>query len=148
MEALGYARGPIGDAWAARLADGENEPYRILIEGNKTEDDHMDGVRRYLEELIYGLGAFQMRQPEKWRIDILTSGKIEPILPYIQKLESRREAERRKYGVIQKERRSLEKSLLDLKAGIKAILPTIIYDNLSPIYRALPVREEIGRAHV
>jgi glycosyltransferase involved in cell wall biosynthesis len=141
MDALGYARGPIGDAWAARLADGENEPYRILIEGNKTEDDHMDGVRRYLEELIYGLGAFQMRQPEKWRIDILTSGKIEPILPYIQKLESRREAERRKYGVIQKERRSLEKSLLDLKAGIKAILPTIIYDNLSPIYRALPVRD-------
>jgi glycosyltransferase involved in cell wall biosynthesis len=146
MEALGYERSPIGDAWARRSRETRRmeRPYRVLIEGNKTEDAHMDGVRRYLEELLFGLYAFQRRQPEKWRIDVLTMGDIIPIADYIRRMEERRNAEREAFGVTPPLREGMDHFLLNVKARIQRFLPAPVYDTLAPLYRALPVRQVLS----
>lgn len=143
MLALGYERGTAGDKWLASRKSPK-EPYRILIEGNKTEDPHMDGVRRYLEELLFGLVAFQRRQPEKWRIDVLTQGKIIPLMQYFHRIEERRELERQSFGVLRPVNRDGEYYLLRLKMAIKSALPGPVYDALSPVYRALPIRRVLA----
>lgn len=139
MIALGYEPGEAGERWFAAHKN-RHEPYRILLEGNKTEDLHMDGVRRYLEELLYGLVAFQRRQPDKWRFDVLTHGKITPLMQYFHRIEERREQERQEFGVIRPVNRDMEYYLLRLKMILKTHLPPAVYDTLSPMYRALPFR--------
>ncbi|MCO6484361.1 MAG: glycosyltransferase [Saprospiraceae bacterium] len=140
MLALGYELGPIGESWLRERQEASGEPYRILIEGNKTEDAHMDGIRRYVEELMYSLVAFQRRQPEKWRIDVLTHGQITPLPQYYHRIEERRELERQQFGIRQPIHKDWEHYLLSFKMRIRQILPTAVYDRLSPVYRALPIR--------
>lgn len=146
MVALGYERGPIGDAWfdQSRRDRRKELPYRVLIEGNKTEDPHMDGVRRYLEELLFGLYAFQRRQPEKWRLDVLTMGEIYPIADYVRRIEERRMAEREAFGVQAPISEGMDHMLLGIKARIQKVLPAPVYDTLAPVYRALPVRRVLS----
>ncbi|MCB0693005.1 MAG: glycosyltransferase [Saprospiraceae bacterium] len=143
MDALGYTRGPIGDAWARRRNQdgGQVEPFRILVEANKVTDPHMDGVRRYTEELLFGLTAFQRRQPDKWRIDVLVHGEIIPLQQFIHTISERREAERLSFGVKRPHKKDLEHYLLAAKMMIKSTLPEPVYRILSPVYRTLPFRD-------
>lgn len=144
MEVLGYYRGKPGESTPIEQAikEGINPawPYRILIEGNKTEDPHMDGVRRYLEELLSGLEAFQRQQPDKWRIDVFTQGKITPLFQYIEKLYERREHERQSYGL------PPPPAKLNLDALIQKVLK-VMKDNLHDkvydliIDKAQPIRK-------
>lgn len=140
MVRMGYPLSPVGEAWASRKKSGVIDPYRILIEGNKTTDLHMDGIRRYTEELIGGLRAFQHCLPEKWRIDVLVHGKIFPLDQYYGKIVERREAEKRQLGLFAIKKGFLEQSLLAFKAVIQRTLPESWYNALSPIYRNLPFR--------
>ncbi|MCF8236757.1 MAG: glycosyltransferase [Saprospiraceae bacterium] len=144
MDQMGYTRGPIGEAWAEKKASGVIDPYRILIEGNKMTDLHMDGIRRYTEELIGGLRAFQHRLPDKWRIDVLVNGKIFPLDQYYGKIIERREAEKRQLGLFALKKGFFEQSLLAFKAFIQKTLPESWYNRLSPIYRDLPVRRVLS----
>lgn len=140
MLELGYEPGPIGQRWYAESRKASS-PYCILIEGNKTCDAHMDGIRRYTEELLYGLSAFQRRQPDKWRFDVLVEGKIIPLLQYYHTIAERREIERQQFGIVKVTGEGWERKLLKLKMLIKRILPNAVYNVLSPVYRALPFRK-------
>ena len=147
MARLGYAMGPVGEAWAAeqRSVQAAKGPYRVLLEGNKATDTHMDGVRRYVEELIFGMSAFQVRQPDKWRFDVLVDGEIIPVLQFVEQMEQRREAERREFGVSGPEQVTLDHRLLAVKAKLQQWMPRYVYDALAPIYRALPIRAVLRR---
>ncbi len=104
----------------------------------------MDGIRRYTEELIGGLRAFQHRLPDKWRIDVLVHGKIFPLDQYYGKIVERREAEKRQLGLFALKKGYLEQALLAFKAVIQRTLPESWYNRLSPIYRNLPIRRVLS----
>ena len=144
MIKMGYPLSQAGEVWSAKKTSGVIDPYRILIEGNKTTDLHMDGIRRYTEELIGGLRAFQHALPDKWRIDILVNGKIFPLDQYYGKIVERREAEKRQLGLFALKKGFFEQSLLAFKALIQRTLPDSWYNKLSPIYRDLPIRRVLS----
>lgn len=147
MDRLGYPKGPVGEEWAAekRSNQGQKGPYRVLLEGNKATDQHMDGVRRYVEELIFGMSAFQVRQPDKWRFDVLVDGEIVPVLQFVEQMDQRREAERREFGISGPEQVTMDHRLLAVKARLQQWLPRPVYDLLAPVYRALPIRAVLRR---
>lgn len=146
METLGYRREKSGKRNADRPVANDSQnpswPYRILIEGNKTEDPHMDGVRRYLEELLSGLVAFQRRQPDKWRIDVLTQGRIIPLFQYHHKINERREFERQTYGLQRPMEFNLDSIIQRVLVVMKKTLPDKVYDEI--IYKAEPVRKVLN----
>jgi glycosyltransferase involved in cell wall biosynthesis len=117
-------------------------PYRILIEGEKFKDPHIDGIKRYLEELVSAFIAFERRQPGKWQIDFLQGGNIVSIFEVIKSIRSQRaEAWDKGRSISPVASFSYEQALLTFKDKLKLILPELLYNKLSAIYRALPFRD-------
>jgi len=118
-------------------------PYRILMEADKVLAEQMDGVKRYQEELIYGMLAFQSRLPGKWQIDFLLRDEIVSILEVVDKINQQRVKTRglRSKDGIPDNVYGYERMLLRLKKEIKQVLPASLYNALSKVYRELPVRD-------
>lgn len=144
MESLGYQRGP-----GARPIAQPKRPYRILIEGSKVNDAAMDGVKRYNEELLFSLLAFQKKQPEKWRIDVLSHRDILSLPDFLEILLEKRTRQRETAAVGLPGNDSglmgYERGLLDFKSGMKMLLPGPVYRLAGGVYKALPFRKALRR---
>ena len=119
-------------------------PYKILIESNKLFMPGNDGIKRYQIELLDGMTVLQALFPEKWEIDLYLEGgtflslqergeNLKPV-PTLLNEQLTRIAE------IVNKVNPYENKLLQVKAKIKQILPKVIYQPLSSIYRVLPLR--------
>ena len=141
MEALGYERGP-----GVRPVVKPKKPYRILVEGSKVNDPAMDGVKRYNEELLFSLLAFQKKQPDKWRIDVLSNRDILSLPDFLEILLERR-AQKQAAGPDGPADASglmgYEQGLLAFKSAAKTVLPKPVYGLCSSVYRALPFRQAL-----
>lgn len=119
-----------------------NLPHRILIEAEKFKDPQMDGVKRYLEELVSALLIFQQRQPDKWQIDFLQGGEVISIFDILQTIRAQRAAAWEQGRAISPVASfSYESRLLALKDRVKLWLPDPVYRVLSGVYRAGPFRD-------
>ncbi len=118
-------------------------PYRVLMEADKVLAEQMDGVKRYQEELIQGMLAFQSRLPGKWQIDFLLRDRIVSLLEVVREIDQQRVKTR---GLRSKEGipdnvYGYERLLLQFKQQLKLRLPKAIYAPLSQLYRELPARD-------
>jgi glycosyltransferase involved in cell wall biosynthesis len=138
MQLMGYERGKPAPPAPSR-------PYRILMEADKVLAEQMDGVKRYQEELIFGMLDFQSRLPGKWQIDFLLRDKIVSILEVVQEINKQRVKTRglRKKEGIPDNVYGYERMLLRFKKQLKQWLPGPVYKVLSGIYRELPVRDAL-----
>ncbi|MCB0568813.1 MAG: glycosyltransferase [Phaeodactylibacter sp.] len=140
MESLGYERG----AGTLPVAKGK-QPYRILVEGSKVQDAAMDGVKRYNEELLFSLLAFQKKQPEKWQIDVLSHRDILSLPDFLEILLERRKKQPEVLADTADPSGLMpyERGLLFFKSGVKTLMPTPVYRLASGAYRALPFRKAL-----
>lgn len=136
MARMGYEQGRV-------VLPARQRPYRVLMEADKLLAEQMDGVKRYQEELIYGMLAFQAKQPGKWQIDFLLRDKIVSITEAVRQIAEQRAKTRglEKDSGIPDNVYGYERVLLQAKAQLKLWLPKPVYGGLSAAYRALPVRD-------
>jgi glycosyltransferase involved in cell wall biosynthesis len=137
MMKLGYERGLV-----ATPEQQLPPPYRVLIEADKFKDPHLDGVKRYLEELVTAFITFEQQLAGKWQIDFLQGGKIISIYEIIKNIRHQRaEAWEKGRNISPVASFNYEQTLLTFKDKLKLLLPSFIYQNLSALYRALPFRD-------
>ncbi len=134
MEQMGYGSSPFPKP---------SRPLRVLMEADKVLAEQMDGVKRYQEELIFGMLAFQSRLPGKWQIDFLLRDKIVSLTEVVGRINQQRVKTRgqtRREGIPDSVY-GYERLLLQFKQRLKLWLPKAIYEPLSRLYREMPVRD-------
>lgn len=109
---------------------------KVLIEISKVFTQDNDGVKRYLLDLLHHLYVFQEVQTD-WKIDLLFEGEIKSLAAL--KLDNLFAPFAEKVAQIET-LRNYEKVLLEIKSGIKQVLPRSIYKPLSEAYRKGPFR--------
>jgi glycosyltransferase involved in cell wall biosynthesis len=127
--------------YEADVPQKSEEVVRILFEGAKAMDKQMDGVRRYTEELLYGMHHLISLIPNRWQIDVLIGKDIVSLEHFITGMAERRK-NNGKESVIGDTGDSLpyENRLMRFKNKIKSVLPAAVYGLVRWVYIQLPFR--------
>lgn len=104
---------------------------KVLIEGSKFFNEHMDGIGRYVSSLVRFLPILMEGQND-WQIDLLHKNKVIPIV------RAQKEKDTNPEQLVLEH--SYEQRLLDLKARLRSALPKRIYNALRTIYLGGPWR--------
>jgi glycosyltransferase involved in cell wall biosynthesis len=110
-----------------------NKKKYVLIEGSKFFNEHVDGIGRYVNNLVSFLPLILNNQSD-WEIDLFHKNAIIPIYKaHFEKKEHGRE-----HLVLE---HSYEKSLLSFKKIVQKALPPLVYNKAREIYVRGPWRQ-------
>ena len=141
LQKNGFAIPPSNDA---------KDTYRILLEVGKIFAPENDGVKRYLLELVEHLPFLTQFYPE-FEIDLIHNNKIQSLHTLEDTLKERGLSRFHEPNPVEAvelvEAFGYEKILLNIKAAIKRLLPQIVYDSLSALYRKIPFRPVLTAIH-
>ncbi|MEO0725258.1 MAG: glycosyltransferase [Bacteroidota bacterium] len=125
------------------------KPKRALVEVGKIFAPENDGVKRYLLELLEHLPFITQFYPE-WTIDLYHNNRIQPLHTLKDTLIERglsRFHEPNPVEAVAHEVFGYERILLKFKGAIKWVLPQVVYNSLSALYRKGPFRRLLKKVH-
>ena len=123
MQQMGYGTVP----------DCTVEKKHVLIEGSKFFNEHIDGIGRYVNNLVTFLPVILNNQ-KGWEVDLFHKNAVIPVY----KAREEKETHGKEHLILE---HNYEKRLLAVKKVIQGVLPTVVYERLRHVYVRGPWRK-------